>query len=304
MKMQPLELFSQASPVTRAGKIAQFPLIRFLIAIGFMVPVFLLFKGINSGINPLLSESILVPARHIESIVFFSLFVLAFFLYTKYIEKRKPKEILGKRWFLETGMGFLSALIIVGSVVAVLYFSNCIAVSGFIDNKRVVFDLLVKFFMGALIEELLFRLILFKLTEEWLGTWVALLIQVFLFGFAHQLNENATLFTSFSVVIVGGLVYSAAYIYSRSLWLPLGLHWGWNFFQSGVFSMPNSGTPYEGLLVTKVSGPEWLTGGPWGIEGSYVTILLCLMLGIVFILLAKRDAHIIIPAWKRQKKSV
>lgn len=300
MKTFPSDLYSKASPVSRVGKIIQFPLIRIVVASGFMIPVFLLSKGFSKGLNPLLSENSLVFARYFEAAVSFVLLLWAFILYTKYIEKRKALEIFDGGWSGETGTGFLASLILVGIVVGVLFFSNCLIVSGIIGNKRFVFDLFVRFFMSAFIEELLFRLIIFKLTEELLGTWFALLIQVLLFGFAHGLNDNATLFTTFSVVIVGGLVYCGAYIYARSLWLPLGFHWGWNFSQSGIFSMPNSGTPYEGWLITNISGPEWLTGGNWGIEGSYVAISLCLVIGIALLLLAKRKAHFVMPSWKRK----
>lgn len=298
MKPFPMDLFSKASPMSTVGKIVQYPLIRILIALGFLVPVFILGKFINIGINPHLSEGSLVFARYIEAAASFALLLCAFILYAKYIEKRKAQEIYSTRWLGKIGTGFLASSFLVGIVVCVLVFSNCFILSGAISNKRLVLDLFVKFFMGAFIEELIFRLIVFKLTEELLGTWIALLIQVLLFGFAHGLNDNATLFSTFSVAIVGGLVYCAAYIYSRTLWLPLGFHWGWNFSQSGIFSMPNSGTPYEGWLITNISGPKWLTGGNWGIEGSYLAIFLCLAVGIALIFMAKRKEHIVIPSWK------
>lgn len=301
MKTLPTELYSKVSPMSRLGKIVQFPLIRILIAFGFLIPVFILSKLFNTGINPRLSENSLVFVRYIEAAVSFILLLLAFILYAKYVEKRKALEVFSGGWLGKTGTGFLASSIIAGIVVCVLVFSNCFIVSGTISNKRLVFDLFVKFLMGAFIEELIFRLIIFKLTEELLGTWIALLIQILLFGFAHGLNDNATLFTSFSVVIVGGIVYCAAYIYSRTLWLPLGFHWGWNFLQSGIFSMPNSGTSYEGWLITNVSGPKWLTGGNWGIEGSYLTIFLCLVVGIVLVFLAKRNGNILMPKWKSNR---
>jgi hypothetical protein len=63
--------------------------------------------------------------------------------------------------------------------------------------------------------------------------------------------------------------------------------------------MPNSGTPYEGLFITKISGPEWLTGGNFGIEASYLAIFLCFVAGVVLTALAKRNFRIISPKWKR-----
>ena len=88
MKTLPTELYSKALPMSRAGKIIQFPLIRIVITIGFLIPVFLLNKGLSQGINLLLSENSLVFARYIEAAMSFALLLWAFILYTKYIEKR------------------------------------------------------------------------------------------------------------------------------------------------------------------------------------------------------------------------
>jgi membrane protease YdiL (CAAX protease family) len=295
----PQELCSQAAPVTRAGKILQYPLTRILAAIGFLIPILILNKGMKAGLFPLLSEDVLIFVRYLEAILFFLLFLAAFRFYAKHIEKRKAFEIVRRGCLSETGSGLLAAGIIVGLVVIALAMTGCYSILGVISNKRLVLDLFLRFFMSAFLEELLFRLIIFKLTEELVGTWIALLIQALLFGFAHAANENATLFTSCAVAIVGGLPYTAAYIYSRSLWLPLGLHWGWNFFQSGIFSMPNSGTPYQGLFTNTIAGPTWLTGGDFGIEASYLTILLWLLAGIALLFLAKKNSQIVMPRWKR-----
>lgn len=301
MKTLAKELFSKVAPVTKAGKFFQFPLIRILIVIGFLLPVLVLNKVVKMNVMPALPGNSIIVARYIEAIVFFLLFLWAFKLYARYIEKRVAFEIPAQNWFADTGYGFLIAIGMVVLVVLVLFFTGCFAISGVIDYKRFVFDLFVKFFMGAFLEELLFRLIIFKLTEELLGTWIALAIQALLFGFAHSANDNATLFTSFAVAIVGGWLYSAAYIYSRSIWLPLGLHWGWNFIQSGVFGMPNSGSPYQGLFIPLISGPEWLTGGAFGIEASYLTILLCLIAGSAFLFLGRKNSQLVLPIWSRKK---
>jgi len=299
MKTNPHDLFSKAIPTNKLGKFIQHPLIRILVAFVFMIPVFLLSKGIKTALYPRLAQNALVIARYLEAVLCFVLFLWLYKIYARAVEKRQPLETAFRKRLPDLGTGFVLSFLIVGLVVLVFSLTGDFAVTGVMENKRFVFDLLAKFFMGALIEELIFRLILFKLTEELLGTWMALLIQALLFGFAHALNKNATIFASIAVTIVGGLVYIAAYVFSRSLWLPLGLHWGWNFAQSGIFSMPNSGTPYDGLLATKVAGPQWLTGGAFGIEASCLTILLWLIVGAGLMILAKRRSQIVLPAWKR-----
>jgi membrane protease YdiL (CAAX protease family) len=236
-----------------------------------------------------------------EAIVFFFIFLAAYTLYVQYIEKRKALEISSKLCLNELGKGFLISLALVGTVVAFLAVIGSYLIAEWNPDKKVAIDLLIKFMLGAMIEEIIFRLIIFKLTEELLGTWLALIIQAVLFGFAHMANDNATLFTSFSVIIVGGIIYTAAFIYTRRIWLALGLHAGWNYFQSGIFGMPNSGTAYRGLIIPEIQGKEWITGGNWGIEASYIAILLVLIAGVYFILKAIKANQIVQPLWIRKR---
>ena len=177
-------------------------------------------------------------------------------------------------------------------------------IAGWNPDKKVVIDLFIKFMIDALLEELIFRLIIFRLTEELLGTWIALIIQAVLFGFAHMTNDGSTLFTSFLVIIVGGIIYTGAFMNTRRIWLALGLHAGWNYFQSGIFGMPNSGTPYKGLIFPDIRGEELITGGSWGIEASYIAILVVLIAGVYFIIKAKNANQIVPPVWIRKRLSL
>jgi uncharacterized protein len=296
---KPYELFSKAAPSGFVGKIFQYPLFRILIAIIFILPSFIIYSRSYPDFNYTLPDNLQFLYVYYEAILGFLLFLFTYRLYTKYVEKRDALEVSFKVCFSQIGIGFLISFIIVVSVVLVLVLSGCYSILGFTYNIRLVLDLFVKFFMGALVEEIVFRLILFKLTEELLGTWIALIIQGLLFAIVHAWNDNATLFTTSSMVIVGGLVYGGGYILTRSLWLPLGLHWGWNFFQTGMFGMRNSGMTFRGLVFPYIDGPEWLTGGVWGIEASYITILLCFIVGVVLVYLAKKNSQFVLPRWKR-----
>ena len=301
MIVKTAQLFSNAKPVSKTGKFFQYPLIRIITALLFLLPVFLLNKAVSEfAISPV-PEEFRVYVKYGEAIIFFILFLLAFGLYTKYIEKRKAPEISSKQSWTEFGWGFLIAFILVGLTVFILFIFGSYKISGWNPDKRVVIDFFFKFLMGGLLEEIIFRLIIFKLTEELLGSWFALGIQAVLFGFAHMANENATLFTSFAVIIVGGILYTSAFMYTHRIWLPMGIHAGWNYFQSAIFGMPNSGTPYKGLIIPDVHGNEWLTGGSFGIEASYISILLCLLAGIYFMIRAIKANQIVLPAWKRNK---
>lgn len=87
---------------------------------------------------------------------------------------------------------------------------------------------------------------------------------------------------------------TAAYVATRRLWVPIGVHFGWNFAASGIFSTEVSGndTP-QGLLNSSMSGPELLTGGDFGPEGSVYAILFGVLVTIAFMWLAHRRGHVV-----------
>ena len=299
MQLRADQLFSQVRPVSRLGMFVQFPMVRMLIALMFLLPVLAANKAFKTAVYPALSGNTVVLLRYIEAAVFFALFVVAYRLYAKHIEKRPALEIGITGWARETGAGFLISFVLVSFIVALLAVFGCYRIVSLSETPSIAVDLLFKFFMGAFLEELLFRLVLFKLTEELLGSWPAVALQALLFGFSHLANENATVFTSFAIAIIGGLLYTAAYMYTRRIWFPLGLHLGWNYFQSGIFGMPNSGSAYDGLLIPQITGPAWLTGGTFGIEASYFAILLCCVTGAALVVRAQRRGQLVPLIGKR-----
>ena len=94
---------------------------------------------------------------------------------------------------------------------------------------------------AAVGEELLFRGAIFRIAEEWLGTTAALIISAVLFGAAHGLNSGATPISVAAIALEAGVLLGVAYSASRSLWLPIGMHFGWNFTEGGLFGASVSG---------------------------------------------------------------
>ncbi|MEV7425810.1 MULTISPECIES: CPBP family intramembrane glutamic endopeptidase [unclassified Streptomyces] len=147
---------------------------------------------------------------------------------------------------------------------------------------------------AAVTEELLFRGVLFRIIEERAGTWIALVLTGTVFGLAHLLNPNASLWGAVAIAIEAGGMLAAAYIATRSLWLPIGVHFGWNFAAAGIFSTEVSGnnTP-QGLLDTTTSGPALITGGDFGPEGSLYSVLFGVLATVAFMWLAHRRGHLV-----------
>ncbi|MEO8374921.1 MAG: CPBP family intramembrane glutamic endopeptidase [Sphingomonas bacterium] len=146
------------------------------------------------------------------------------------------------------------------------------------------------------IEEILFRGILFRIIERSLGSWLALLLSSALFAAAHLPNaEISTL--ALLLTVVAGLVLAAAYMATRRLWLAIGIHFSWNFASDAVFSLPTSGHPAVGIVKGTISGPTWLTGGAYGVEGSAISLGLFAALGIGLLTLAVKRKHLSSAFW-------
>ena len=160
-------------------------------------------------------------------------------------------------------------------------------------------DLLTPLALGivaAFTEEVFFRGVLLRVLDAWLGSWAALAVSSLLFGLVHLTNPGATLLTALGLVIEAGVLLGAAYLLTRRLWLAIGIHLTWNAVQAGVFSSEVSGTGEQvGLLRLEAPGPDGLTGGTMGVEGSVVTVAVGLSAGAVMLVLAHRRGHLLPP---------
>ncbi|BCJ37406.1 hypothetical protein Athai_49090 [Actinocatenispora thailandica] len=87
---------------------------------------------------------------------------------------------------------------------------------------------------------------------------------------------------------------TAAYVATRKLWVPIGLHFGWNYAEAAIFSTEVSGNGgNQGLLDATMHGPALITGGEFGPEGSLYSILCCVGTAVVFLLVAWRRGKLV-----------
>lgn len=153
---------------------------------------------------------------------------------------------------------------------------------------------------SGVFEELLFRGVLFRSVEAMFGSWVGIIVSSLVFGLLHLMNPGATLGGAIYISIEAGLLLAAAYLVTRRLWIAMGFHMGWNYFQSAVFSGVVSGAVSDpGLLKARIEGPELLTGGSFGMEHSVVALVLCTTAGVILLAVAVRRGHMLAPMWKR-----
>lgn len=179
----------------------------------------------------------------------------------------------GRELLLGAGAGAALIVLVAGSLVA----SGLIAYRGFSDGGAWsgIAAWGVVLFLAAAFEEIAFRGYAFQRLADSLGPLGAVAVFSGLFGVAHLKNPAATPLSTANTVLAGVLL-AAAYLKTRGLWLPIGLHWAWNFSMGPILSLPVSGFKFgTTLLRTEVSGAEWLSGGAYGPEGSVVLTLFC-----------------------------
>ena len=224
--------------------------------------------------------------------------VLSYILFFKKYDKRTVTEFeakgLAKNLIIGASIGF----ILQSLTILVIYLNGSYSVI----NINPVSFILIPFalmFTVAIIEEVLVRGIIFRIMEEKLGSYVSLTISSLLFGVLHLANPHSTLISSICITTAGFLM-GAAFIYSRNLWMPIALHFAWNFTQSGIFGAITSGNEKtKSLLEAKIQGPEFITGGAFGPEGSIQTIAFCAIGTIIILILSRKQNKIINPYWKQ-----
>ncbi|MBO0843505.1 MAG: CPBP family intramembrane metalloprotease [Nocardioides sp.] len=156
---------------------------------------------------------------------------------------------------------------------------------------------------GAVTEELMFRGVLLRFIERGAGTWVALATTSLAFGLMHIMNPNATVWSALAIAIEAGGMLGAAYVATRSLWVPIGMHFAWNFAGSAIFGTTISGKDAPaGLLESTTTGPHALGGGAFGPEGSVFTVLVGAGIMVAFLTYAARHGRIV--PLRRAKRSL
>jgi len=276
--MNPKQIFINSAGRLRSGW-------RLLIfAVLFLILMFVIGSMVRLGYGAVLqfapNRSL---GRYTQDIVFRTGFLLAAllaaFVCTRWIEGL-PARALGLsfsgRWLREflvgSGLGILSLALAAAIATAGggLSFSF-LAGATLLQVTQTLTLTAVLFVVAALAEEALFRgYPLQTLTRAGLAVLGVLLTSV-PFAAIHLDNPNSSGVFPFINTALAGVWFAIAYLRTRSLWFPLGIHWAWNWALGSLFGLPVSGmndlAPHP-LLNGIDLGPAWLTGGSYGIEGG------------------------------------
>lgn len=201
------------------------------------------------------------------------------------IERRSTTELARDPGIGLGFCGFTIGLALCSSAIGVMWLAGAAKPIGFGDSSHIVASFTAAT-MASVGEELLFRAILFRILEQSLGTLRALLVSALIFGLVHLVNPDATLISSLAISLEAGLLLGLAFVVTRNLWFPIGIHLAWNFAQGGIYGASGS-SESPSLIEMAFFGPNWVTGGATGTDTSAVTIILCVAATVTFALMAR-----------------
>jgi len=222
---------------------------------------------------------------------------LVYYLVFRLYEGRKITELSGKHLIPEVLMGFFGGFFCISAVLLILFFTGHFQILSSYSLAALLLPL-TAITLFALIEEILFRGVLYRITEENLGTNIALFLTSIPFGVFHIFNQDANVYSIMSATL-GGFLIGILYTLTQRLWIPIFAHVGWNFAQVFFLSKVSSVTDYTGLFESRLDGPALLVGGGFGIEDSLISSSLLLLLFAGFYYTAWKKGRIEKPFWKK-----
>lgn len=282
------------------GRIARFPLSRMLIGLVVCGGVAL---GVNAALKELLAWGGVDDGwgRLIRSVLFVVCLLLVYGWLFRTLERRPVteldlKELPGDGW--RGGLLGVVCLTVPLAGLALLGAFQILSVAFRVPEMVAGFAAILA---AAAFEEVLFRGVVFRIGEEWLGTHPALALSALFFGLAH-LGSDVVSGLGIVSAAMGGLILALLFVLTRRLWLPIVFHAVWNGAQAccGItMSGLTDAFGGVGVFTSRLDGPDWLTGGPFGIEASVITLGVLTVLAAGLYHRSVRSGRILPAFWKR-----
>jgi uncharacterized protein len=283
--------------------VLQFPLSRMVIGILFVAVGVLAAQVILALLQQAFSLRSPFPAPFV--ILEVAMVVLATYTaygaYVRLVERRPVTELSRTGALRDLGLGIVGGVGLIAAVIGMLWLLGDYHVAG-TNSWTALLAPLAADVPSAVIQQVVFQGIIFRIAEQYLGTWWALLISVVLFGLVHVLLISQMTVTDVLAIVLGGVLFTAAYLCTRRLWLSSSLHATLDFTQDAIFGVGAyhlSGAAAVGLLSTQLTGPAVLTGGAFGVEASVVTLVLLLAAALSLLVWAERHGRLVPPSWNR-----
>jgi membrane protease YdiL (CAAX protease family) len=283
---------------TRINNALHFFLTKMIIGIGVIVGLVVIIELLRSFIldKTILSNNV---KELIVAVAEVSVATVAYTVLFRVWDKRRIHELSAGKFINNASAGIIAGVGLQALFILIIYL-----VGTFLIININPFSTLMSPFAFSLtagfVAEIIIVGIVFRLLEEQTGTAIALAILVIVFAVLHVNMKGATVITVAATAIQAGLMLPASYVYSRSLWLPIFLHFGWDFAEPGIFGGINPSTSLtQGLLTSKIAGNSLITGGEAGPQNSLTSLLACLLLGTTLLVFAKQKNNLVKPKWQR-----
>lgn len=271
-------------------KILYFPITKIILGITVCFSLFVVIQ--NFVLKPFFysiiqDKSIANPIIHCVSSI---LLLVSYYYFFRLYDKRKITELSIRHLPKEMFGGFIFGFLTISFSILIIYLLGhyqAISITS-VHYSAMFFTVLI---IAALVEDLFHRGLIVREVENWLGTHIAIVIAM-LVELQHIFNPNSDLF-SFFFYLIWGFTMAMMFIYTKRIWLPFFFHLGWNFAQPFYGSNLTGTNDMGSIIQSKFTGPELLTGGALGIEGSIFTVSFLLIIGIVLYYLAKKEGKIV-----------
>jgi membrane protease YdiL (CAAX protease family) len=280
-------------------QIVNYPLVALLIAVALFVAASALAMIIGKPLQPMPQVERTVLRAIIGIVLVVGVYKLVI---AKLGEQPRDDLRVNREAGRNLGLGLATGFAIMAIAVGIAAVLGVYRIVGPGDTSRLVLELVTVAILPGIMEELLFRGILFRWIEDFGGSWAALFVTSALFGLAHIMNPNATWFSSFAIAVEAGVLLGGAYMLTHSLWFPMGLHGAWNFTQGEIFDVPVSGIDEHGLVQAKLSGPPLLSGGSFGLEASLIALIPATAIGVWLVWYAAKRGKIVAAHWVRHRR--
>ncbi|NOZ48239.1 MAG: CPBP family intramembrane metalloprotease [Chlorobi bacterium] len=217
--------------------------------------------------------------------------ILSYYLFYSFFEKRRISELIISKVHKSILLSFLFGFGLISLVVFILYLSgnySFVQVNPF-SNLLEPFML---FTVMGILEEFIFRGIIFRIIENVSNTIYALIVSSLVFGFIHFANSGFSLFSGIAITLHLGLLTGILFSVTKNIWYPVFLHIGWNFAFVFYGIIVSGADELNTFIEAKLSGPAIITGGEFGPENSIITILLSLIVFMLIYLFNKKNQKI------------
>lgn len=280
-------------PPGLARRILASPPLRVLM-LGFTL---LVMMGLSSDVMKSYAADPVKAAAHVIALAIAGLAI--YIAHAHFVERRAASELNPQGMGRQLSIGLLVGAGLYATCEGILMAMGIYRITG-LNPLSDLLPAVAMALSSGVFEEVLFRGVLFFSVEKWFGTWAALAVSSLVFGLSHMANPQATLEGALFIAVEAGILLGSAVVLTRRLWLGIGLHVAWNYTQQAVFSSIVSGNEAQpGWIRSTISGPDYLTGGQFGVESSVLALVVCTSTGIVMLVMAHRRGLIVPPAWRR-----